>query len=51
MKKEIFEKSKLALRKHLLKNKEQVIIDLIQMREKSVGDDIFKYVDNFTKQK
>lgn len=51
MKNKIFEKAKLTLRSYLLKNKEQVAIDLQKMREESVGDDIFKYVDNLSKQK
>ena len=41
-----FEKAKLALRKHLLENREKVAADLIAMREKSDGYDIFTYVDN-----
>ena len=43
---EVFEKARLALREHLLKNKERVLSDLEQMREKSVGNDIFKYVEH-----
>lgn len=42
------EKAKLALREHLLQNKEQVAADLMMMREKSTGNDIFKYVDNLS---
>ena len=42
------EKAKLALRAHLLQNKEQVAADLMAMREKSTGNDIFKYVDNLS---
>jgi hypothetical protein len=43
---EVFEKARLALREHLLKNKERVLTDLEQMREKSAGNDIFKYVEH-----
>ena len=42
------EKAKLALREHLLQNKEKVAADLMAMREKSTGNDIFKYVDNLS---
>jgi hypothetical protein len=38
--------NQLALRKHLLANKEQVAADLENMREMSKGDDIFKYMEN-----
>lgn len=41
---DIFEKAKLALRKHLLANKEQVKADLDEMRSKSVGNDIDAYL-------
>ena len=40
-----FEKSKIALRKHLLENRKQVIKDLEEMRAKSTGEDIFNYVE------
>lgn len=43
-----FEKAKLALRKHLMENKEKVAADLIAMREKSEGNDIFEYVKNLS---
>ena len=43
---EVFEKARLALREHLLKNKERVLADLEQMREKSVGNDIYNYVEH-----
>ena len=39
------EKAKIALRKHLLVNKEQVKIDLEEMRKKSEGNDIFSYIN------
>ena len=42
------EKAKLALRKHLLSNKEQVVADLAEMRRKSEGNDIFNYVENLS---
>ena len=42
------EKAKLALREHLLQNKEQDAADLMAMREKSTGNDIFKYVNNLS---
>lgn len=43
---EVFEKARLALREQLLKNKERVLSDLEEMRKKSEGDDIFKYVEH-----
>lgn len=43
-----FEKAKIALRKHLLENKEQVIADLKEMRKKSEGNDIFKYTEQLS---
>lgn len=42
------EKAKLALRKHLLENKEDVLNDLNTMRSKSTGKDIFNYVENLS---
>lgn len=45
---EAIEKAKLALRKHLLENREKIAKDLIAMREKSEGNDIFKYVDHIS---
>lgn len=45
---EALEKAKLALRKHLLENKEKVLHDLQIMRSKSVGRDIFNYVENLS---
>jgi hypothetical protein len=39
------EKAKIALRKYLLANKEQVKIDLEEMRKKSEGNDIFSYIN------
>lgn len=42
---EVFEKARLVLREHLLKNKERVLADLEQMREKSVGNDIYSYIE------
>ena len=39
------EKAKIALRKYLLANKEQVKIDLEEMRKKSKGNDIFSYIN------
>lgn len=43
------ETAKEALRAYLSKNKEQVIKDLAEMRSKSEGKDIFKYVENVSK--
>jgi len=43
-----FEKAKLALRQHILENKEKVASDLIELRKKSEGKDIFKYVENLS---
>ncbi len=42
---EAFEIAKLALKKHLLENKEAVIADLKAMRKASEGKDIFNYVE------
>lgn len=42
------EKAKLALREHLLKNKEQVASDLEFLRKNSKGHDIFSYVEHFS---
>ena len=42
------EKAKLALRKHLLENKEQVKADLKRMREISKGMDMSSYIENYT---
>ncbi|MDB5262658.1 MAG: hypothetical protein JWQ14_1939 [Adhaeribacter sp.] len=44
---ETLEKAKLALRKHLLANKDKVAADLEEMRRMSEGKDIFYYVENF----
>ena len=41
----VFEISKMALRKYLIENKEKVVEDLIEMRKKSEGIDIYNYVD------
>lgn len=43
---EALEKAKLALRKHLLENKEKVVADLNAMRIKSSGNDISSYIRN-----
>ena len=43
------EKAKLALRKHLLDNKEQVKLDLDRMRGISNGIDMFSYIENLSK--
>jgi len=43
-----FEKAKLALRKHLIQNKQKVVADLKAMRAKSEGNDIFKYIENLS---
>ena len=43
-----FEKAKIALREHLMQNKQKVTADLIAMRKKSAGNDIFKYVENLS---
>ena len=40
----VFEISKVALRKYLIENKEKVVEDLIEMRKKSEGIDIYNYV-------
>lgn len=42
------EKAKIALRKHLLENKEQVRLDLEKMREISTGIDMSSYVENLS---
>jgi hypothetical protein len=41
-------KAKEALRKHILENKEQTIVDLNTMRSKSEGKDIYSYVNNLS---
>jgi len=46
---EVFEKAKLALKEYLLANKSKVRADLEQMRNKSVGNDIYNYVENLSK--
>ena len=43
-----FEKAKLALRKHLIQNKQKVAADLDALRAKSKGNDIFSYVENLS---
>jgi hypothetical protein len=43
---EALEKAKLALRKHLLENKDKVAADLDKMRKKSEGKDIYNYINN-----
>lgn len=45
---EALEKAKLALRAHLLANKEKVAADLAAMRSKSGGNDIFNYVEGLS---
>jgi hypothetical protein len=45
---EALEKAKLALRKHLIENKDIVRKDLDRMRELSEGVDIFTYVDKLS---
>jgi hypothetical protein len=42
------EKAKIALRKHLLKNKEQVRLELEKLREISTGIDMNSYVENLS---
>ncbi|HRP37017.1 MAG: hypothetical protein BGO87_07430 [Flavobacteriia bacterium 40-80] len=42
------EKAKLALREHLLNNRDRVLSDLEEMRKKSEGNDIFNYVENLS---
>lgn len=42
------DKAKLALRKHLLDNKEQVKLDLEKMREISKGMDMSSYIENLS---
>jgi hypothetical protein len=45
---EAFEKAKLALRQYLLENKSKVRADLEDMRSKSIGNDIYNYVVNYS---
>src|SRR5690554_852741 len=45
---EAFEKVKLALRKHLLENKEKIAADLEDFRNKSEGNDIYNYVEKLS---
>lgn len=45
---EALETAKLALRKFLLENREKVVSDLIEMRKKSEGLDIYNYVDQLS---
>lgn len=45
---EAIEKAKLALRNHLLNNKEKVAYDLEEMRKKSDGNDIFDYLSQLS---
>lgn len=42
------EKAKLALRQYLLENKSKVRADLEDMRSKSIGNDIYNYVVNYS---
>jgi hypothetical protein len=42
------EKAKIALRKHLLDNKEQVRLDLERMRKISTGIDMSSYIENLS---
>ncbi len=42
------EKAKIALRKHLLENKDQVKSDLEKMREISQGMDMSSYIENLS---
>jgi hypothetical protein len=42
------EKAKIALRKHLLENKEQVRLDLERMRKISTGIDMSLYIENLS---
>jgi len=44
----VFERAKLTLREHLLQNKQKVAADLVAMRAKSEGNDIFRYVENLS---
>ena len=48
---DIFEKRRLALREYILKNKEKVANDIIEMRKKSSGISINEYIDNISKPK
>jgi hypothetical protein len=41
-----FEKARLALRKYILENREQVLKDLEEMRSKSSSVDIYDYIDS-----
>ena len=41
---DVFEKSRKALQKYLLENKEKVKNDLDEMRSKSTGKDIYWYL-------
>ncbi|MCG8860076.1 hypothetical protein [Tenacibaculum finnmarkense] len=42
------EKAKIALRKHLLENKEQVRLELEKLRKISTGVDMPSYIDNLS---
>lgn len=44
-----FDKAKLALRRHLAENKDKVVRDLTEMRNKSDGNDLFNYIEHFSK--
>ena len=46
---ESLEKAKLALRKHLLENKDSVLADLEMMRKNSSYIDTYGYVENISK--
>lgn len=43
------ERARIALRKHILENKEKVAADLEEMRRKSEGNDIYSYINNLSK--
>ena len=43
-----YQKAKIALRKHLLDNKEQVRLDLERMRKISTGIDMSSYIENLS---
>ena len=45
---EAIEKAKLALRKHILDNKEKIISDLDEMRLKSKGSSIYNYINKLS---
>jgi hypothetical protein len=46
---EVLEKAKIALRRHLLENRDRVAHDLDQMREKSTGgSDVINYIANLS---